>query len=173
MDRERQGLMAKPRITKDDAQQARVECFLLCNYAQAEQGKLHLIGGGWSEVNVSKFPSQFEFSVAIKIVAPAAVKHVLERLVFRLTQDDVEQSIAEHQLPLKLSSNAPAASTTDQAFVGVITMQIEIARAGRFHAQLLSEGHELAKAGFSVPDRNGGVATVLDDARSIPAEMRS
>jgi hypothetical protein len=52
----------------DDDRRARAECFILCDYARAENGKLYIIGGGWDEIVPQRLPLEFETYLAIKLV---------------------------------------------------------------------------------------------------------
>ena len=62
--------MARKKQTKllDDDRRARAECFILCDYARAENGKLYIIGGGWDEIVPQRLPLEFETYLAIKLV---------------------------------------------------------------------------------------------------------
>jgi hypothetical protein len=62
--------MARKKQTKqfNDDRRARAECFILCDYARAENGKLYIVGGGWDEIVPQRLPLEFETYLAIKIV---------------------------------------------------------------------------------------------------------
>ena len=62
--------MARKKQTKllDDDRRARAECFILCDYARAENGKLYIVGGGWDEIVPQRLPLEFETYLAIKLV---------------------------------------------------------------------------------------------------------
>jgi hypothetical protein len=62
--------MARKKQSKllDDDRRARAECFILCDYARAEIGKLYIIGGGWDEIVPQRLPLEFETYLAIKLV---------------------------------------------------------------------------------------------------------
>src|SRR5687768_2036212 len=47
---------------------ARAECFILCDYARAENGKLYIVGGGWDEIVPQRLPLEYETYLAIKLV---------------------------------------------------------------------------------------------------------
>ena len=54
--------------TLGDNQRARAECFMLCDYARAENGKLYIVGGGWDEIVPQHLPLEYETYLAIKLV---------------------------------------------------------------------------------------------------------
>lgn len=58
---------------KAGASRVRAECFLLCDFAQAENGKLYIMGGGWDEVAPPQFPLSFSPYVALKLVIPGTI----------------------------------------------------------------------------------------------------
>jgi hypothetical protein len=62
--------MARKKETKvlDDDRYARAECFILCDYARAENGKLYIVGGGWDEIVPQRLPLEYETYLAIKLV---------------------------------------------------------------------------------------------------------
>jgi hypothetical protein len=48
--------------------QAWTECFLLCDYARAEHGKLYIVGGGWNEIVPHQLPLDYSAYLGIKLV---------------------------------------------------------------------------------------------------------
>ena len=48
--------------------QAWTECFLLCDYARAEHGKLYIVGGGWDEIVPHRLPFDYKAYLGIKLV---------------------------------------------------------------------------------------------------------
>lgn len=55
------------KVLRDD-RRARAECFILCDYARAENGKLYIVGGGWDEIVPQRLPLEYETYLAIKLV---------------------------------------------------------------------------------------------------------
>ena len=47
-----------------------IDFVVLGDYAQAVQGKLNLIGGGWSVHHATQYPSTLPFGIAIGILVP-------------------------------------------------------------------------------------------------------
>ena len=61
--------MARKKQTKLlNDRRARAECFILCDYARAENGKLYIVGGGWDEIVPQRLPLEFETYLAVKLV---------------------------------------------------------------------------------------------------------
>jgi hypothetical protein len=64
-----------------EERQAWTECFLLCDYARAEHGKLYIVGGGWDQIVPHRLPLEYKAYLGIKlvirwdqIVAPALIR---------------------------------------------------------------------------------------------------
>ncbi len=144
--------MASSRAAAKTAlKEVRIESFLLCNFAQVEAGKLNILGGGWSEVNVKELPAPFGFAIAAKLSAPKAHSGVFEHLELRLSQDGLGEPI--EVLPIDAASpdresDNPEARSVE--FLGVLFVTLEITRPGRIHVVLVSNGHDLAKTDFVV-----------------------
>jgi hypothetical protein len=49
----------------------RAECFLLCDYARSENGKLYIVGGGWDQLVVRELPVEYDAYLAMKIGIPS------------------------------------------------------------------------------------------------------
>jgi len=64
--------MARRRTTGLEVRPERVEIdfVVLADFAQAAQGKLNLIGGGWNLHNATHYPSTLQFGVGIGILIP-------------------------------------------------------------------------------------------------------
>jgi hypothetical protein len=61
--------MARKKLTTTfDDRPARAECFLLCDYARAENGKLYIVGGGWDEIVPQRLPLDYQAYLAIKLI---------------------------------------------------------------------------------------------------------
>ena len=51
-------------------QRVEIDFVILADYAQAAQGKLNMIGGGWNLHNANQYPSTLPFGLAIGILVP-------------------------------------------------------------------------------------------------------
>ena len=59
------------RITlPDGVRQPWAECFLLCDFARTENGKLYIVGGGWSTIVPRQLPLDYDAYLAIKLSLP-------------------------------------------------------------------------------------------------------
>lgn len=61
-----------------------IDFVILGDYAQADRGKLNLIGGGWTVHNATQYPSPLQFGVGIGILVPWSLtnrSHKFEMLI--------------------------------------------------------------------------------------------
>jgi hypothetical protein len=74
---------------KDQLPEIRVDCFLVCDFAQVSGGKLNILGGGWDRLSVSTFPYSHRFHIAIKlsILQPMAKQELPVRVVLTTPED--------------------------------------------------------------------------------------
>ena len=70
-----------------------IEFLILADLAQVIGGKLHMMGGGWSRINVQKFPHVQSLSVAAAISVPWA--HTNEKHNISITMVDED---GQHEL---------------------------------------------------------------------------
>ena len=49
----------------------RVECFMLCDHVRVENGKLYILGGGWTRLTPPYLPLPYSFHIALKLAVPA------------------------------------------------------------------------------------------------------
>lgn len=60
-------MIRKREIGPNDDRQAWAECFLLCDYARAENGKLYIVGGGWTEIVPHELPLDYKAYLGMKL----------------------------------------------------------------------------------------------------------
>ena len=61
-----------------------IDFVILGDYAQADRGKLNLIGGGWNVHNATQYPSPLQFGVGIGILVPWSLtnrSHTFELII--------------------------------------------------------------------------------------------
>jgi len=150
-------MAAKKKAAKVDISEVRVECFMLCNFAQVEAGKLNIIGGGWTELIVPEFPVQFGFFLAIKVAIPVAHKELFGQLRIRLVEDEKGDEIDDRPIDLNVSElDIVDPEIRSVAFASAVLMQLEIARPGRFHSQLWIADQMITRSGFAVRGQETG-----------------
>lgn len=140
----------------DDVQQAHVECFLLCDYARAENGKLHIVGGGWDRIIAQHLPLSYGAYLATKLVLPGELLEDPVRVRVDLL-DNTGQVLGEPVLENTIESD-PGPSSEEFAgkprlvatlFMGTSIM-MELTQPGRFVLRLLVNDEPVASTSFMV-----------------------
>lgn len=157
----------------------RVDCFLLCDQAQSENGKLYILGGGWDEVSPHRLPFQIPVAVAIKLVVPA--ERAVEPVSIRVDLLDVQgEPIGEPFAAGRLTAtpNEPVTENEEvmaeaSVFLAVSTL-MQIVEAGRFTLDLVVNDQVVATTGFTVnpPARDDEVKGSERGVDPMPAETR-
>jgi hypothetical protein len=163
----------KKKPSNVDISDIRIECFLLCTYAQVESGKLDIIGGGWSEVKVPELPAQFGYFLAMKIAVPIDKQELLAQLRIRLVEDDRGEVIDDRAVDVAIGDVGELElEARSIAFAFVARMQLEISRPGRFQNQLWIAGQLAMRSGFIVKDPLAGSVTFDEASKPIAASGR-
>lgn len=72
-------------------QNINIEFLILADFAQVFGGKLSMMGGGWSQINVQKFPHIQSFSVATSISVPWAHTNEKHNIKITMVDEDGQQ----------------------------------------------------------------------------------
>lgn len=131
------------------------ECFLLCDYARAERGKLDILGGGWDEIVPSQLPLDYKAYLAIKLVvrwdlieSRALVRIDLLDKDGNVLGDPVEET---HIAGLPVDVPAESAGSTPFAtlFMGT-EVNMSLASPGTFTLRLRVNDLEVSSLRFKV-----------------------
>jgi hypothetical protein len=138
--------------TKEEPSQAvRVECFMLCDYARENNGKIDILGGGWDQIQLAKFPAQLQFQLAIKLVVPTDMALQPLNLVLRVVEeasDEVEEAIEELRLiPTASIENVPE---PEVAMFLPLRAQIEVQVPASYRIQLVADSREIAATRLAI-----------------------
>jgi hypothetical protein len=128
----------------------RCDCFLLCDHARIENGKLYVLGGGWNRITPHELPLHYNFMIAIWIsVRPDALSAPFPLTLDFLTADGT--SIDRTTLP-DIRDEAPRGERGGAAnsFGLALDVDLDLVRAGRYVALLSTGEHELARSAFQV-----------------------
>lgn len=74
-----------------DEQNINIEFLILADFAQVTGGKLSMMGGGWTRINVQTFPHVQSFSVATAISVPWAHTNEKHNIVITMVDEDGQQ----------------------------------------------------------------------------------
>lgn len=138
-----------------EVRQAWTECFLLCDYARAEHGKLYIVGGGWDEIVPHQLPLEYKAYLGIKlvirwdlIVAQALVRVELLDRDENLLGDPVLETRLEGppvEAPAELAGLTPFLTL----FMGS-EVNMALAAPGTFSLKLSVNDMEVASLRFTV-----------------------
>jgi hypothetical protein len=156
----------KKQTTLLDDRRARAECFILCDYARAENGKLYIIGGGWDEIVPQRLPLEFETYLAIKLVlfwevvagpTPPIVRAELLDANDRVLGDPVFESTVEGT-PVDLSKELERQGQLMVALFMGNEAKMTLTEPGLFNLRLFVDDEAIATTTFRVapprPDRS-------------------
>lgn len=130
---------------------------MLCDHAQAENGKLYILGGGWDQIAPARLPFRYPVSVAIKLVLPG--ERAVESVAVRIDILDTDgqpiggESGLEGRIkgtPVGSAANEPGAPFPPATVFLALSTLMEIAQAGRFTVRLTVEDETIAETGFTV-----------------------
>lgn len=148
---------SRNRSTRIPLPRVEVEYLLLADAAEALNGKLYLMGGGWDTISVANFDLPVTISVACGVSVPWNETDDEHTLTIRL-QDADGQLIAPDlnatfrtgraaTLPKGAATHAPFAIKAglklpgpgSYTFVGIIDNEPQFARRLQFHASLIPQ----------------------------------
>lgn len=141
----------------------RVECFMLCDFAREENGKLYIVGGGWNRLQLRQLPTVIDFYIAIKLMicfqaTPGPIDIVLEMI----NEDGnlVSEPAALNVTPE--SSKSLSARAEHPLFLS-LPAQLTIQKPGRYSLRLLINGEAMALTAFQIDSASTTVGADQDD----------
>lgn len=161
-----------------DPRKPRAECFLLCDYARSENGKLYIVGGGWNDIVPQQLPLDFGAYLAAKLNVPldllgegASMRIDLLDRSGKVLGDPVfevklEAEHFESILPTE-DSERPVIGVAE--FLMATGVQMKIAKTGRFYLRLQVNGETMASTSFVV-NSPGGEAEGIIPKRELVVE---
>jgi hypothetical protein len=128
---------------------------LLCDYAEEINGKLYVMGGGWSQLFTADAPTNM--GLAIKVSVPWDQANRPHDFSVRLVTDD-EQSVltGDEQQPVelqgKLEVGRPPGLRPGTYLDSAIALNLQnlVLPAGLFHWKAEVDGSEVAHIPFSI-----------------------
>jgi Family of unknown function (DUF6941) len=134
---------------------AEVDCLLLADAAQVANGKLFVLGGGWSRLAAPTVPLTRPFDLAVRVVIPwteTNQKHMFE--LYLLDEDG--RDVLEKPVKADVSVGRPVAlkEGSDQSVPFVIRLpNVKLEHYGRFVFELRHHGEPLARTAFDLTPR--------------------
>lgn len=108
-----------------------IDFVILADYAQAAQGKLNLIGGGWNVHNASQYPSTLPFGLGIGVLVPWSQANMRHDLTFVIKSSEGPELLrGGGQFEMGREAGLPA-GMTQRAIVALIG-QLQILQPGAY-----------------------------------------
>ncbi len=130
----------KPRPSSGLPREAiEIDFVILGDYAQAVQGKLNLIGGGWNTHTANQYPSGLPFGIGIGILVPWSLtnrKHRFELVIKGSEGADLLRGGGEFEVGR--DAGIPAGMT--QRFTLGMSGQLQVPEPGTYEIIVTSAG---------------------------------
>lgn len=126
-----------------------IDCFMLADGAQAVNGKLYVLGGGWNIMGVMAFPVQQHVGIAVEIRVGWQETERHSMSVQVLTDDGV---LSQEIINANFETGRPPGLRpgTDQLVPIGIDCMLNLTSAGNYIATLNVDGTEMGRVPFQV-----------------------
>jgi len=133
-----------------------IDFAILCDAVQAAGGKLHLVGGGWDNLFVSKFPARHHtLGIGLRVRIPWGSLDDIAEVHVDLIDEDGKSILPSGPLhhQVKARRNPAMEEGTDLGVVRAFTFNnLEFPRPGQY-AFVLTIGDSVHRLGFTVRQR--------------------
>jgi hypothetical protein len=123
---------------------------ILCDRAEALDGKLYTLGGGWNTLRFPELPATFQFSIGIALDVPWGGTNQRHDLHIHVEGPDGERLGEAFEVEFEAGRPAGAIAGQDQRMVLAIHTQHTFETAGPHAAVASVDGEELGRARFHV-----------------------
>ena len=118
-----------------------IDFVLLADRAEAINGKLYVMGGGWDRLWLTEFPKAFVASIAIGVIVPWSATHTDHRLcVLVVTADETE--IANAQVTFAAGASPQMKRGESQRILVAFTMSPTFPGPGTYKVKALIDDDE-------------------------------
>jgi Family of unknown function (DUF6941) len=126
----------------EDAQEVQVRAMITADGAQAVNGKLYILGGGFDHINMPQVPFQHRFDLAILIDVPWTATNEPHHLVVELL--DADGDPLGYRAELTLETGRPPGMRRGTSFTVPIALPViaEFPEPGRFALRASINGTE-------------------------------
>jgi hypothetical protein len=129
----------------------RVECFMVCDFAQVANSKLNIIGGGWDRVSPTSFPFPYRYHLAVKLAVPwAQAQRAIALRIEMSDEEDQPVGLPPMEAVVHMVPTADAIAGQDLGIAVPFLIESTLDRPGFRRIVLFVEGEELARTGFLV-----------------------
>ena len=121
-----------------------VEFLILADSVQAVNGKLYMLGGGWTTLHASTIPTTHPLGIALGCRVPWLETNQVHRLEIKMMDADGAPVIPPIQAELEMG-RPPGLRGADQTAVMAVNAAVQFTKTGRYEVQVAVEG-QVAKA---------------------------
>lgn len=134
----------------EDAAQIRITMMIAADSAQAVDGKLYVLGGGFNHLGVSEFPTAHSFDIAMMVEVPWTETNRPYEISVELVDADGQALGYRAEAVLETGRPAGARLGTSFAVPLVVPIAWEFALAGRYVLLGAVDGVERARVVIEV-----------------------
>jgi hypothetical protein len=133
-----------------------LDFLLVADRAEAVNGKLYLMGGGWDRIALTQFPGQATFDVAMGVLVGYAETN--EPHEFRLTLEDDDNQVVVGPVTGQFELGRPAGLKPAQAqrFLVAVRGPFPLQQPGCHHWVATLDGHVAGRTTFWADAMPGG-----------------
>ena len=121
-----------------------VEFLILADSVQAVNGKLYMLGGGWTTLHALAIPTTHPLGIALGFRVPWLETNQVHRLEIKMMDADGAPVIPPIQAGLEMG-RPPGLRGADQTAVVAVNAPVQFTKTGRYEVQVAVEG-QVAKA---------------------------
>ncbi|HEY4025434.1 MAG TPA: hypothetical protein VGO86_03300 [Candidatus Dormibacteraeota bacterium] len=125
-----------------------VDFLLVADRAEAVNGKLYLLGGGWDRISLAQFPGQANFDLALGVLV--GYTETNERHEFSLTLEDDDNQVVLGPITGQFELGRPPGLKPAQAqrFIVAVRGPFPLASPGCHHWVLALDGRPAGRTTF-------------------------
>jgi hypothetical protein len=132
-----------------EASTVEVEFLILADAVQAVNGKLYMLGGGWSVLHAATIPTTRPLGIALGLRVPWQETNQLHRLEIKMLDADGAPVIPPMQAQLEMG-RPPGLRGADQTAVIAVNAAVQFSKTGSYVVQVAIEGQVAKAVAFDV-----------------------
>jgi len=127
-----------------------IEFLILADAVQAVNGKLYMLGGGWTTLHAPAIPTTHPLGIALGFRVPWQETNQVHQLEIKMMDADGAPVIPPIQAKLEMGRPPGLRPGAEQSAVIAVNAAIKFARAGRYEMQAAVEGQTVKVVPFDV-----------------------
>lgn len=143
----------RPRAEVDPQSQSQpitVDFLILADAVQVQGDKLFMLGGGWSFIQVAKFPAAHLMGVAAGVLVPWLEANRSHQFSFRIRNEDGHQNLIQADGTFEQGRPPGTPHGTTQRVLLALNFALSLDRPGQYVAELEINGTLATRQPFRV-----------------------